>query len=101
MARKQRERKVQEVPGTFKSLAALNEKLGLTSGRLTITTHDHSRNGRHYYECTCTCGGTIVVRLDNLDLKDTGNSAKTLSCGCQKKENMVKTFKKAVLNQQG
>jgi len=62
------------------------ERIGKTSGKLTVIAYHHVDGAaRHYYECLCTCGNTCVVKVDNLDLRHTGKSRFTKSCGCIKK----------------
>lgn len=45
-------------------------------GRLIAVSVHHSKNHKRFWECTCVCGNTVVVRQDQL------TTSKTRSCGC-------------------
>lgn len=55
--------------------------IGQRFGRLIVTAQAERKNGYVMWECTCDCGGTIVVRTGNLKY------AITSSCGCLRREN--------------
>lgn len=56
--------------------------IGLTSGRLTVTAVSESLDGVRWAECQCSCGNTCVVRLGNVK----GKVSK--SCGCLRSEHL-------------
>lgn len=59
---------------------------GKTYGRLTVIKPMDSKlkNSTTVYECKCTCGKIVTVRMDNLVSGD------TKSCGCLKQEIVTK-----------
>jgi len=60
------------------------DKTNKKYGRLTVLSHkgkDH--NGKHLWECQCSCGNKTTVIGDNLSNKV------TQSCGCLRKEFLV------------
>src|SRR5690606_24988177 len=58
----------------------MKDRVGEKFGKLTVSRFIGGENYAYKWECTCTCGNTVVVRYSNL------RSGKTTSCGCQKEE---------------
>jgi hypothetical protein len=56
-----------------------SDRIGQVCGRLTITKV-YREDRRTYCECSCSCGNTLVSRVDALQ------SGATVSCGCYNKE---------------
>lgn len=56
--------------------------VGERYGRLTVLELDHVEKSRRYWKCSCSCGGTTVVREGNL------KNGITKSCGCLRKEHV-------------
>lgn len=53
---------------------------GKRFGRLTVTSFYGSIRNKRYWNCTCSCGGSIVVARFNL------KNGSTKSCGCKRRE---------------
>lgn len=60
--------------------------IGQKFGRLTAIEL-LIRSSRRYYQCACDCGGSSVVRGDQL------KSGESQSCGCYKSEMMIARFR--------
>lgn len=58
---------------------------GRKFGRLTVIKFLNKKGKYYYWECLCDCGNTTTVSSGNL------LSGSTLSCKCQRKENLVKS----------
>lgn len=50
--------------------------VGKKFGKLTVVSLDRKENSRRFWNCSCQCGGTKVVREDKL------KSGHVKSCGC-------------------
>lgn len=55
-----------------------------TFGRLSVIERSPSKSGRTMWDCICSCGNSKTVRSEHL------TNGRTESCGCIKKEQMVK-----------
>ena len=57
---------------------------GTLIGRLTVL-HPIEKEGdkRKYYQCICSCGNSVIVRKDHLDVTH------TTSCGCLRAERLA------------
>lgn len=63
----------------------VSDLLGYTFGRLTVTSYlGKGKWDKHYWECTCICGGKISLPTATVKRKDG-----TKSCGCLRKESMA------------
>lgn len=51
---------------------------GTTFGRLTVIEYAYSKNGKRYWLCSCSCGGTTVLSTNHL----TRRTEPVRSCGC-------------------
>ena len=58
---------------------------GKRFGRLTVMKYLYKKGRENYWECMCDCGNKTVVSSSAL------LSGNTLSCKCQRKENLVKS----------
>ena len=68
----------------------LEEKdlIGKVYSRLTIIKEAESIKRKRYFLCKCLCGNETIVYLDHI------RRGRTNSCGCLKKEETGKRFKK-------
>ena len=79
------------VSGRQQSCGCLRHKsqyLDLTGkrfGRLVVKSYSHKKNKYNYWNCICDCGNSVIVSSGCL------LSGTTLSCKCQRKENMLKS----------
>lgn len=79
-------------PPTAKNFVDMTGKV---FGQLTVQEYAGKRGKHAYWECTCTCGNTSIVKGSHL------REGRTKSCGCQqsahqKKHGMYKTPEYAV-----
>lgn len=58
----------------------VQDMAGKHFGRLKVVRYAEKRNGKHYWECVCTCGVTKVVIAQSLQ------QGKVQSCGCYQRE---------------
>jgi hypothetical protein len=58
----------------------LKDLTGLTFTRITVLSHSHVINKRHYWNCQCSCGIKKKIRGSHLIAR------KILSCGCYAKD---------------
>ena len=74
---------------------AIKNIIGETFGRLTVLEKtDKKDNGGHlYYKCQCSCGNICEVTRGPL------LAGRTRSCGCFKKEQLIKTKRIDLTNQ--
>ena len=57
-----------------------NSLIGMTCGKLTVVGQSRAEGHGKWYCCQCACGGTAIVRADQL------LSGHTRSCGCLRRE---------------
>jgi hypothetical protein len=62
--------------------------IGESYGRLKVVGVHSVKNNRRRYKCLCSCGRTLITRMDAL------KSGRTKSCGCLKKEVSIQNGKK-------
>ena len=65
-------------------MSATNVKIGDEFGRLRIVskTNERAKNGSVYWNCICSCGNDVFVKVISSQLKN----GHTKSCGCLKRE---------------
>lgn len=54
----------------------ITNEIGNKYGRLTVESYSHSVRGQSYWNCSCTCGGSLTPRIDGL------HNGKVYTCGC-------------------
>lgn len=52
------------------------DRVGVKYNQLLVDSYSHKKNGRHFWNCICSCGNSKVIVGDNL------KSGHTKSCGC-------------------
>lgn len=68
---------------------------GQKFGKLTVLEKAQSKNGRTYWLCQCECGNKKEIQTDLL------RNGKTKSCGCYKRENIIKLNKNRIIDLTG
>ena len=63
---------------------------GQVFGRLTVTGCAYRKNGKYYWDCVCSCGGSVAKPKSGSDLK----SGKVRSCGCVRDETFANNRRK-------
>lgn len=66
----------------FHVMRKLKDITGRKFGKLTVTKFSFLRK-KTYWQCSCECGGSAVIRIDSL------TSGRTISCGCRKRETLA------------
>ena len=54
--------------------------VGKIFGRLTVVEYSHTKGGKAFWHCICSCGNEVVVPTGHL------SNGHTKSCGCYKNE---------------
>lgn len=67
------------------------DEVGKTYGRLKVLRYSHSHGRGAYFVCVCLCGAEVTVRGYQL------RQGRTVSCGCQKRENNQQRIIKACI----
>jgi hypothetical protein len=64
----------------------VSDLVGKVFNRLTVVGYlEKGKHNRHFWKCSCTCGGEIVLHTARL----TAKSVTTKSCGCLRKEKLL------------
>ena len=67
--------------------------IGERFGRLTVISHHHKQNTRHFVVCRCVCGRLKIVSTSDL------KSHRTFSCGCLSRELREERKKNKIKNE--
>lgn len=67
--------------------------IGERFGRLTVISHHHKQNTRHFVVCRCDCGRLKIVSTSDL------KSHRTFSCGCLSRELREERKKNKIKNE--